>query len=83
MTNLIQSRFLSEVDLSVVVRACACVYACVCVRACVYACVCMCFLSSFLVPWFPQYLAKVSMWVMGLHLIFVLCFYDTMFTFGK
>ncbi|XP_065196775.1 transmembrane protein 180-like [Sycon ciliatum] len=39
------------------------------------------FVLSFLVPWFPQYLHGVPMWVLGTHMVLVLCFYDTMFTF--
>ena len=38
---------------------------------------------SFLVPWFPWYIGEEggSSWIVGLHLTFSLCFYDTLFTY--
>ena len=38
------------------------------------------FALSFLIPWFPWTDVRDS-WLTGLHLLFSLCFYDTMFTY--
>ena len=38
---------------------------------------------SFLSPWFPwTWLGFTGDWVVGLHLMVSLCFYDGLFTFG-
>ena len=41
------------------------------------------FAVSFLLPWFPwaDYSNPNNGWICGMHLLFALCFYDTLFTF--